>query len=158
MGKVIPVTVRDKIAAAQRDALYVCGNSDFTIEFDFDADWNEHNVKTARFTYNGTYQDKVFEGNVCPVPIITNTHSFKVGVFAGSLETTTAAYVSAKKSILCGSGSPAAPAPDVYAQIMEMLNAALARIEALEQGGTTKPDDETSAALGVAVLDKMVLA
>ena len=48
--------------------------------------------------------------------------------------------------------------PDVYAQLTEMLNAALVRIEALEHGGIVKPDDETSAALGVAVLDKMVLA
>ncbi len=122
MGKVIPVIVRDKIAAAPKDALYVCGNSDFTIEFDFDEGWNEHDFKTARFTYNGTYQDVVFEGIMCPVPIITNTHSFKVGAFAGNLETTTAAYVSAKKSILCGSGVPDDPPPDVYAQIIQMLN------------------------------------
>ena len=122
MERVIHVTVRDKIATAPKDALYVCGNSDFTVLFDFDADWDGYDVKTARFKYNGTYQDKVFEGDECPVPVISDTYSIKVGVFAGNLKTSTEAYIPAKKSVLCGSGSPAAPSPDVYAQIMEKLN------------------------------------
>ena len=122
MHRIIYVTVRSKIATVSKTVLYVCGNSDFTVRFDFDEEWMGHNVKTARFAYNGTYKDVVFEGNECPVPVISDTHSFRVGVFSGNLKTTTAAYVSAKKSILCGSGSPAAPSPDVYAQIMDKLN------------------------------------
>ena len=158
MTKEIGIVVKNKIAKATGETVYVCGNSDFIIAFDFDDEWGAYDTKTARFVYNGKHQDKVFSGNQCPVPVISDTHSFKVGVFAGNLKTSTSAYVPAKKSILCGSGSPLAPSPDVYAQIMEMLNAALARIEALERGGIVKPDDETSAVLGVAVLDKMVLA
>lgn len=131
MSKVIPVTVRDKIATAPDDALYVCGNSDFAIKFDFDGEWDAYDTKTARFTYNGTYQDKVFSGDECPVPVISDTYSFKVGVFAGNLKTTTPAHVNAKKSILCGSGSPAAPSLDVYAQIMEKLN---------NSGGAVSPE------------------
>ena len=122
MGEIIKVAVRNRIAAADKNnPVYICGNSDFTVEFEFDADWSAHEHKTARFSYNGTYQDVVFSGRNCSVPIISDTHSFKVGVFAGNLKTTTAAYVSAKKSILCEGGLPDDPPPDVYAQIMEVL-------------------------------------
>lgn len=121
MEHIINVTIRDKIATAPKDALYVCGNSDFVVIFDFDGEWNQFDVKTARFIYNDNYTDVVFQGNQCCIPIISGTHSIKVGVFAGDLSTTTPAHIGAKKSILCDAGSPAAPSDDVYAQIMEML-------------------------------------
>ena len=119
----IAVSVRRKIAEAEKDALYVCGNSDFVIVFDLDEDWDEHETKTARFTWNGGRQDVIFEGNECPVPVISNTYSFGVGIFAGNLETSTPARVPCKKSILCSGGPPHDPPPDVYAQIMAMLSA-----------------------------------
>lgn len=124
MAKIIDITIRDKIARNVRGNVceYICGNSDFVVAFDFDAEWDAFETKTARFKYNGTHQDVVFTGNQCNVPIIENTHMFKVGVFAGNLHTTTPATVMAKKSILCGSGVPAAPSDDVYNQIMEKLN------------------------------------
>ena len=118
----IDITVRKKIAANNKQARYVCGNSDYIIRFDFDAEWSGHDTKTARFEYDGKYQDVVFTGSECPVPIISGVYNFYVGVFAGDLRTTTPAYVPAKKSILCGAGVPADPMPDVYAQIMEKLN------------------------------------
>lgn len=130
--RIIPVAVRERIATAPKDALYVCGNSDYVIRFDFDDEWAAHNTKTARFVYNGTHEDKIFDGNECPVPVISNTYSFDVGVFAGNLRTTTAAYIPCKKSILCKSGSPSAPPPDVYAQIMEKLNSI--------EGGDVSPE------------------
>lgn len=121
MSRVIPVKIRDRIAQAEEGFQYICGNSDFMIAFNFDDEWDEYDVKTARFTYEGQYQDVPFSGNACAVPVISNTHSFRVGVFSGNLRTTTAAYVPAKKSILCNHGTPAPPRADVYAQIMEML-------------------------------------
>lgn len=118
----VTITVKDKIATAQKDAVYICGNSDFVINFFFDDEWDEFETKTARFAYKGHYQDVIFNGNVCPVPAIYNTYSIDVGVFAGNLHTTTPAYVSAKKSILCEGGTPPDPPDDVYNQIMERLN------------------------------------
>lgn len=118
----IKIVVRDKIAVVIDETTYICGNSDFAINFDFDAEWDKFDAKTARFSYEGKYQDVVFTGTECPVPIISNTHKIYVGVFAGNLHTTTPAYIPAKKSILCGSGSPEAPSEDVYAQIMEKIN------------------------------------
>lgn len=123
MDRIIPVMIRNRIATAPVEAEYICGNSDFVIEFDFDSEWCEVDTKTARFVYNETYQDVVFTGTECPVPIITDTHRFKIGVFAGNLRTTTPARVVAKKSILCSSGAPDPPSEDVYAQIMELLSA-----------------------------------
>lgn len=158
MGYLISISVRDKIARRINDQVYVCGNNDFVIDFDFDAQWNQHEYKTARFiSDDGTYVDQVFSGSQCPVPVLSDTHSFKVGVFAGNLHTTTSAYVPAKKSILCASGAPSKPPDDVYAQIMDVLNGVIARIEALEKGIVVQPD-ETSAVLGTAILNKMVLA
>lgn len=121
MNKTINVTVKDKIATKTDGAGYICGNSDFFIEFDFDDEWNTFDAKTARFVYEGKHQDVVFTGNQCPVPVISGTHRIWVGVFAGDLHTTTSAYIPAKKSILCDSGFPDAPREDVYAQIMELL-------------------------------------
>ena len=134
MGKVIDIEIREKIARNLREheAEYVCGNSDFVVAFDFDAEWNAFNTKTARFKYNGTHQDVVFTGNQVHVPIIDNTHKIQVGVFAGDLHTTTPAIIMAKKSILCGGGSPAAPADDVYNQIMDLLNKGGASAEQIQ--------------------------
>ena len=121
LNKTINVTVRAKIATTTNDTEYICGNSDFIIVFELDPEWNKFNMKTARFVYNGKHQDIVFTGNECPVPVISNTHNIRVGLFAGDLHTTTPAYIPAKKSILCDSGSPEAPSKDVYAQIMELI-------------------------------------
>lgn len=117
----IKITIRDKVAIAN-GVVYVCGNSDYTLAFDFDEEWGEYETKTARFVYGEKYTDVVFSGNTCQVPVLTNLYGFKVGVFAGDLHTTTPAKVAAKKSILCDKGAPADPAPDVYNQIMKMLN------------------------------------
>lgn len=157
MERIIKVTVRDLIASQTCRTVYVCGNSEFVIEFDLDDEWKDRYTKTARFKWSGKAHDVVFDGSRCPVPVISDAFSFTVGVYAGNLRTTTDAYISSKKGALCGGGLPHDPPPDVYAQIMERLNAAFARIEALERGGIVQPGDSTSAALGVAVLGSMVL-
>lgn len=119
---VINISVRDKIAKQTDRTVYVCGNSDYTIKFDFDPEWDAYSIKTARISFNGHPLDVAFEGNECIIPVITGTYRFDVGVFAGDLHTTTAARVSCKKSALCADGYPVPPPPDIYNQIMEMLN------------------------------------
>lgn len=120
----IKITVRDKVATGDRSRI-VCGNSDYIAIFDFDAEWDPYDTKTARFVYaehSGQYVDVVFTGTECPVPVIQDVIGVTVGVFAGDLHTTTPAWFECDKSILCGGGSPAAPPDDVYNQIMERLN------------------------------------
>lgn len=133
----IKISVNNKTAIKTDATVYICGNSDFIIKFDFDPEWETYDAKTARFSYDGRYIDVIFDGNECQVPIISDTYGFYVGVYAGNLHTTTPARVSCKKSILCGGGIPADPAPDVYAQIMERLN----NMEA--SGGVSFATDET---------------
>ena len=64
MNKTIAITIKDKIAEAANEALYVCGNSDFVINFAFDDEWEEFPTKTARFIYNGKHEDVIFDGKL----------------------------------------------------------------------------------------------
>lgn len=117
----IEIEVKNKVARSPA-APIVCGNGDYEIKFIFDDEWAAHNIKTARFAYNGHYEDVVFDGNKCVAPIIRGATVCAIGVYAGDLHTTTPALVTCHKSILCESGLPADPPPDVYAQIMELLS------------------------------------
>lgn len=119
----VKITVRDKVATGDRSRI-VCGNSDYAVRFDFDAEWDGYDAKTARFvlaSQEGKYLDVVFTGDVCQVPVLQDTIGVYVGVYAGDLHTTTPAWFDCDRSILCGGGSPAAPPDDVYAQVMAIL-------------------------------------
>lgn len=112
---------QNKIAVQTNKTEYICDNSDFIIKFNFDAEWDAYDTKTARFCYNSKYVDAVFTGDSCAVPIISDTNDINIGVYAGNLHTTTPALVLCEKSILGGSGFPADPPDDVYNQIMELI-------------------------------------
>ena len=117
----INISVKNKIAVQTNKTEYICDNSDFIIKFNFDAEWDAYDTKTARFCYNGKYVDAVFTGDSCAIPIISDTNDISIGVYAGNLHTTTPALVLCEKSILGGSGFPADPPDDVYNQIMELI-------------------------------------
>lgn len=105
---IINIRVEDKIARSPMEHI-VCGNTDYQILFDFDAEWDAYETKTARFVWNGHSEDVEFSGNVCNVPAIVGATICAVGVYAGDLHTTTPALVRCHKSILCmesgGSGA-----------------------------------------------------
>lgn len=115
----IKITVRNKIAYSPVETI-ICGNSGYQIRFDFDDEWNAYETKTARFVYGNKYADVIFTGDLCDVPVLTDTTGCAIGVFAGNLQTTTPALVTCQKSILCSGGVPAEPQPDVYAQLLQM--------------------------------------
>ena len=134
MQHVIEVQVRNKRAYAEGNPVYICGNADYIVHFDFDEEWNAHASKTARFIVDdGSYYDVVFTGETCALPVLSDTWGISVGVYAGNLRTTTAARIDAKKSILCNGGMPAAPMDDVYAQIM-------AKLDEVAVGGGVTPE------------------
>ncbi len=118
---VINISIENKIAEAD-GTLYVCDNSDFVAKFAFDAEWEAYENKTARFCYNNSYVDVVFTGNECPVPIISGTYFFNIGVYAGNLRTTTPARVPCKKSILCGSESESSASQEVRNEFLDVLD------------------------------------
>lgn len=134
--KNIKIQVIDKKAILTDTPVIVCGNSDYTATFTFDDEWDSTVSRTARFVYvkdgKVQHEDVVFLGNVVAVPILENVDFVDVGVFAGNLCTTTPARVRCKKSILCGSGAPHEPTPDVYNQIMVQLEE-VGRLEQVPQ-------------------------
>lgn len=117
----INITVREKIAHTISDTCIVCGNSDYVAVFDFDAEWDAYEVKTARFIWGGTFTDVPFAGNECPVPVIPDAVSVLVGVYAGDLHTTTAAAVGVRRSILGGSETEAEVSHEIKDAFGKML-------------------------------------
>lgn len=117
----INITVREKIAHTISDTCIVCGNSDYVAIFDFDAEWDAYETKTARFIWGGTFTDVPFTGNECPVPVIPDAVSVLVGVYAGELHTTTAAAIGVRRSILGGSETEAEVSHEIKDTFGKML-------------------------------------
>lgn len=123
MDKTFVISVKGKRAKNLSKIKYVCGNSDYTVAFDLDDDWDGLEAKTARFrASDGTVIDTPFTGSTCPFPQIMDAYRVDVGIFAGNLKTSTNAVVECERSALSTDGPPPDPVPDVYTQIMEMLN------------------------------------
>ena len=90
------ITVRNKIATTTDPATVVNGNNDYTVVFDFDSEWDSLSSKTAMFVYGREeqkYKTVTFTGNSCIMPALYNTGYVLIGVFAGDIKTTSAAYV-----------------------------------------------------------------
>lgn len=123
MDKTFVISVKSKRAKNLSKIKYVCGNTDYRVAFEMDEDWESIEAKTARFrASDGTVIDTPFTGSTCPFPKIMDTYRVDVGVFAGNLKTSTNAAVECERSALSTDGHPPDPVPDVYAQIMEILN------------------------------------
>lgn len=117
----INIKVRDK--CAEGEGVIICNNSDYTVVWDLDGEWTPYDTKTMRVNLaDGTYQDVVFTGDTATLPVLTASGWVSVGLYAGDLHTSRAARLLALSSVLTPGGSPAAPAEDVYAQIMAKLN------------------------------------
>ncbi len=122
----IHIKIREKQATLQEGEHIVCGNSDYTVVFDFDEEWGETAVKAAVFAYQRggerRYERVLFEGDVCPVPVLRGISFVNIGVEAGNIRTTTAATVPCLRAVTDNNGMPTAPSEDIYAQILALLN------------------------------------
>lgn len=117
----IKIKVRDK--CAEGEGVIICNNSDYTVVWDLDSEWEPYSTRTMRVNLaDGTYQDVVFTGDNAALPVLTASGWVSVGLYAGDIHTSRAARLLALSSVLTPVGSPAAPAEDVYAQIMAKLN------------------------------------
>jgi len=128
----IEINVANKIATPVNPPVIVCGNSDYIAVFNFDTEWDNYETKTARFSYIKNhiklYTDVIFNGNTCPIPVLSNIKQVKIGVYAGDLHTTTPAIVECKKSILCEDPTHEEPPEDVYNQLMIYLSSVEAQV------------------------------
>ena len=126
----IHITVRDRVPTITAGEDVISHNSDYVVEFEFDEEW-QNKVKTVYFVCeDGSYQAVVMNGNSCGVPMMAGEHRrIFVGVQAGSaekpsvLKTTRPCCLKVKDSIADYLGQPIPdPTPDVYEQIIAMLN------------------------------------
>ena len=142
--KILHINVADKIATyRKRDGDIVGGNSDYVIHFTFDSEWDTEGTLTARFIWNGMYEDVEFTGTECEVPIIHDADKVEVGVYQGDLSTTTRAVIGCKRSILCGGVSAqAAEAKKYKDDIVQLASQAAADAEA---AGASEEAAQTSA-------------
>ena len=121
----IKIKIRDKRAGGT--GTIICGNSDYTVAWDLDQEWEPYSAKTMRVNLaDGTYQDVVFTGNTADLPVLSTPGWASVGLYAGDLHTSRAADLRVLPSVTTPGGAPADPAEDVYAQITEKLNQLIA--------------------------------
>lgn len=149
--KNIEILVENKIARlSDPEAVIVCGNSDYTIKFLLDAEWEGKTAKTARFVFKNdkgglSYKEKAFVGDTVEVPILTDITFVYVGLYSGDLVTTTPATIKCKRSILCGTSEHEEPSEDVYNQILELINAGVIKGEKGDKGEKGEKGDKGDA-------------
>lgn len=136
----IQVSVRDKIATQTDGTVIINGNSDYIIEFDFDAEWADLNNKVGIFAYNDAaahkwaYQTVMFNGNTCTVPILRDIHCVYIGVTAGNVRVTTPAKVQCRLSISDYADTEEPPSADVWGQILAKLDELQTEINEIKEG------------------------
>lgn len=136
----IQISVCDKIATQTDGTVIINGNSDYSIEFDFDDEWADLNNKVGVFAYNDAaahkwaYQTVMFSGNTCTVPILRDIHCVYVGVTAGNVRVTTPAKVQCRLSISDYADTEEPPSTDVWGQILAKLDELQAEIDEIKEG------------------------
>lgn len=118
----INITVAHKVAVSDTTTI-VCDNSDYTVHWTLDEEWSAYDTKTMRTIYmDGTYEDKVFSGDTIALPVCTVPGAVQIGLFAGDIRASRMAILRALPSARSAAGAPADPTPDVYDQLMELIN------------------------------------
>lgn len=142
----IHINVKNRVATVNGDGRIINGNSDYNIEFDFDAEWADLNNKIGIFAYNDAaahkwaYQTVMFSGNTCTVPILRDIHCVYVGVTAGNVRVTTPAKVQCRLSISDYADTEEPPSADVWGQILAKLDELQTEIDEIKAGGGATPD------------------
>ena len=138
---IIHINVKNRVATANGDSRIINGNSDYSIEFDFDAEWADLNNKIGIFAYNDAathkwaYQPVMFSGNTCTVPILRDIHCVYVGVTAGNVRDTTPAKVQCRLSISDYADTEEPPSADTWGQILAKLDELQTEIDEIKAGG-----------------------
>ena len=161
----IHINVKNRVATANGDSRIINGNSDYSIEFDFDAEWADLNNKIGIFAYNDAaahkwaYQPVMFSGNTCTVPILRDIHCVYVGVTAGNVRVTTPAKVQCRLSISDYADTEEPPSADIWGQILAKLDELQTEIDEIKAGGVGGTDISlgvTGATVGQTIKVKVV--
>jgi hypothetical protein len=105
---IIKIDIANKRARVEGDPVIICGNSDYFVEFSFDADWSDLAEKKARFLWETPasvqHVDVVITGNTAAVPVLSGVTEVQVGVFSvlgSDLRATTPARIPCDYSVRC---------------------------------------------------------
>lgn len=82
----INISVKGKTALCPKRYLF-SSNSNYRLKFNFDEEWNDSEVKTARIVFDNEYYDAVFTGDSVDLPKIPVCKELRVGVFTDALST-----------------------------------------------------------------------
>lgn len=119
-------SVTNKVVShANANPCYVHGNTDYVVHVSFDEEWAEFVTKTARLRWLSNaavmYRDIVFTGDSFELPALYGMEYIEVGFFAGNKHTTTPGVIRCEESILTGNPTEDDPDPDVYAQLLDLI-------------------------------------
>lgn len=113
------------VSRANTNPCYVHGNTDYVVHVSFDEEWTEFVTKTARLRWMANasvaYRDIVFAGSSFELPALYGMEYIEVGFFAGNKHTTTPGVIRCEESILTGNPTEDEPDPDVYAQLLDLI-------------------------------------
>lgn len=118
------VTVRDKYAQVQGNPEIVCGNSDYTVTFDFDAEWDGEPTARIRYLRDGLPVEAnipIADG-VCELPAVYGTDELCIGAYTDTVQTSTPAVIPCVMCVTDIPGKPQTEHRDVYNEMMEVLN------------------------------------
>ena len=113
-------TVNERKIKCEDIVSLIGDNGDYEVTFSFDEEW-EGQTKTARFLMKNRYVDVILEDDACTIPVeILKQGILAVGVYAEKI-TSTICEIPVKPSIKEKAGNVAAPADDVYAQLLKQM-------------------------------------
>ena len=106
--QIINITIANRIACTDPGTAAVQHNTDYQVQFTFDAEWDAHASKKAVFVWqegDSTVAEFVsFTGSLVPMPKISGSSFILIGVTAGDMLTSTAARIHCRDSILTAAG------------------------------------------------------
>ena len=112
-NQLIRRTDKNAVVADSKNYLYAT--------FTFSDEWQ--GVKTAIFSHGGEKYHVLLENDMCLVPWeVIKQGILGVSVFCGDLITSSTAYITINKSGYSDGGTPSEPTPDIYSQIISMIN------------------------------------
>ena len=126
---IIKIDIANKRPTVDGTPVIVCGNNDYQIQFTFDAEWDNSQLKHARFAWRKggkqLYIDVPFTGDLVDVPMLAEVRFVYVGVYTDHLQTTTPARIACEYSIRCNSGEDIQePTPeDVLVDLFNLVTA-----------------------------------
>ena len=134
----VAIVVSNRRASTVVEPRIVCGNSDYVAAFTFDSEWDEYEEKTACFRYckDGKYEQEevTFDGNTCSIPALFGIDRVEIGVYAGSIRTTTPAAVPCCRCITDIPADESSEQADPYDQLMDMIQEAMNPLPELVDG------------------------